>query len=509
MYETNSLHRLSRHNLQHLYESDEEDASDSDAGGHDFVPSLVGSQRAAGSCDSDVSADETSHMDPDSDREDKLLAPYSNGKRPRPESAETIKRNSDATFSEDAYVFDPEEDMVLELPLGDPPAPMAHNLFLQPTICVSTESPPMNDPRSSSASSLSSVGEADIQVARQVTIMEPPTRPTLVFINTVSSRSKCSKSRSSHTRSRDTSESRTVPGKRDGERATPRVIEAKPEPSPSFRSEKPGSNHYISSQRSIPLEKDMRQIAPSATIREVSEVPLVPYPLSLSDSQSPTGHRARPRTSGAEKPSHPPLAARSRRLTESGRRPLSPRSTSSTSVRSSYSPFPKDEPRPGYMNEVNNLSLSRNCNPISVSAASPPPPVSSNRNHGSSPGLGPSPGTGASISHILGPLSPLMMRRMTRINHSTTSSIHSMSSLRSELDLSRTTETPLMSTPSSSSSYDATHSAFNNMNAEDTLDHPNVARKSSLRRHARNNSSFAQGGRGFMGLKFGRRAAKT
>ena len=180
-----SLHRLSRHSLQDRYESDEEAVSESDTGAQDLLSSPIGSRSEI--YDSDLSADENSHADPDSDREENTLVPPT-VKRARPVSSATIKRNSEATFDEDTYVFDPEEQMVLELPPSDSPPQLSSSTFLQPSVYVWPKQPPTTSrSRSTSPSSIFSVEEADIQVAKEVTIMEPGTRPTVVLINALES----------------------------------------------------------------------------------------------------------------------------------------------------------------------------------------------------------------------------------------------------------------------------------------------------------------------------------
>ena len=171
------LHRLSRQSLQKRYESDEEDVSESDAGGHDFVPSLVGSQRA-GTFDSDLSADEASQMDPDSDHEEHLLAPgsLSAAKQQRPVSMDTLKRNSDATFGDNTYVFDPEDDLVLELPSPDSTPALASSLFLKPSIYV----PPTSTPDIKSCSRSRS-GLLLLFDCRPVVVPRPSSPVTAVF----------------------------------------------------------------------------------------------------------------------------------------------------------------------------------------------------------------------------------------------------------------------------------------------------------------------------------------
>ncbi|OQD88339.1 hypothetical protein PENANT_c004G09750 [Penicillium antarcticum] len=496
MYESTTsldLHRLSRHSLQERYESDEEAVSESDTGAQDLLSSPMGSpvesQRAA-IFDSDLSADDASHMDADSDREEHLLAPPT-VKRPRPVSTDTIKRTSPAAFDEDAYVFDPEEQMVLELPSPDSPPQLASSIFLQPSVYVSPKPKPTTRSRSTSPSSIFSVEEADIQVAKKVTIMEPQTRPTVVLINTLSKR-PIPRTRTNHSRSRESSRSRPPLARADNRLAPPRSSEhiskryshreTTPKPVP---------------QKHVTLDTD-ETTAPSATINRVSEVPLVPYfpapPRSL-----PTD---RPRTAGADRSlaMHPPLL-RPRRPTEISR-PASIRSLSSHTVKSytscPASPSTDDQQTPSshpFSRTHSSMSMVSSPQPYS-----PPPQsfISSKRTPTSSSS------SSYSVSNILNPRSPLMMRRMTR-KHSS-SSVHSMSSLRSEVD-------PVGMGPSSSQVSVATQpnmsSGLRSGSGSGSVDSnasagANVVRKSSQRKHARH-ASFLPSGRGFMGLKLGKR----
>ncbi|KAJ5191916.1 uncharacterized protein N7498_010901 [Penicillium cinerascens] len=476
MYETTTslgLHRLSRQNLQKRYESDEEDVSESEAGAQDFVPSLVGSQRA-GTFDSDLSADENSHADPDSDREEHLLAPYPPAKRPRPVSMDTIKRNSDANFADDAYVFDPEEDMVLELPSPDTP-PMASTLYLQPTIYVRPNSPQANPnprSRSPSPSSIFSMETAEIQTAKKVSMMEPPTRPTLVFINSLGARLKGARSRPNHSRTRGNPRdrgSRMFPEKTESSLHVPRLVET---PSASPRPSQTLEEHEEPDSPTPAMPEEDTPPIQSATINRVSEIPVVPYIPPSPHTRDQSMYRARPRTAGCEKPFPTPASnPRTRRPTEPGRRPASIRSSSNSSVPSyssrPASPFP-DDIRLGYIADRSETAslYSHTCGPTFS-----PQPLS----HPSK----------RSMSNMLAQRSP-MMRRMAR-KHSASSSVASMASLRSEMDASA----PI---PAAASQP--------NLNAINYDSH--VVRKPSQRRHARHNSS-AFGGRGFMGLKLGKR----
>lgn len=462
-----SLHRLSRHSIQDRYESDEEAVSESDTGTQDLLSSPVGSR--VGIFDSDLSADENSHNDPDSDRDERILAPPA-VKRPRPVSSATIKRNSNATFDEDTYVFDLEDQMFLELPPSDSPPQLASSTFLQPSIYVWPKPPQPSNPRSRSASpsSVFSVEEADIRVAKEVTIMEPRTRPTVVLIKALGPRSKTSKSRP-HSRSRESSRSRSMLARTDSRRLKL--------PRSSDPAKSPRASEKRATTKQAPKSAEDPQLAPSATINRISEIPHLYFPAPPRTLPA-QDYRTRPRTQGSDKAMPPPP------LNLHVHRPPSMRSTSSNSV-STYTsrpttPFSADG-KPNNYNYIDAPSpLTRACSPASI----PPTP--------SSPYLSKRSGSSTySVSNMLTSRSPLMMRRMTR-KHSA-SSVYSLSSLRSEVGVNG---------PSSSQISVATQPT-----PPPTAD-SHVVRKSSQRRHARHNSVLPSG-RGFMGLKLGKKSHKA
>ncbi|CAI7587609.1 unnamed protein product [Penicillium discolor] len=450
-----SLHRLSRHSLQDRYESDEEAVSESDTGPQDLLSSPVGSQ--GGIYDSDLSADDNSHADSDSDREETILAPPT-VKRARPVSSATLKRNSEATFDEDTYVFDPEEQMVLELPPSDSPQ-LESNTFLQPSVYVWPKQPPTTSrSRSTSPSSVFSVEEADIQVAKEVTITEPGARPTVILINALESRSKTSKPRPIHSRSRESSRNRPALVRVDSRRLTMQRLSDPATKSPRV-SEKRSTMKQAPKTSPIPtptpaLEEET-QFAPSATIKRVSEISPAQYFPAPPRTIPTQGYRTRPQTSGFDKAMPPPLSLRTRR-------PPSLRSISSNSA-STYTsrlstPFSAEDAKTNNYIDAQPSQHTRPCSPASIS--SPSSYISSKR----------VPST-YSVSNILTSRSPLMMRRMTR-KHSA-SSVNSLSSLRSEVGVNG---------PSSSQISVATQPAP--LPSADC----HVVRKSSQRRHTRHAS---------------------
>jgi hypothetical protein len=471
-----SLHRLSRHSLQDRYESDEETVSESDTGAHDLLSSPVGSQRG-GIFDSDLSADETSGINPDSDQDDRLLSPPA-AKRPRPVSTDTIKSNGNATFDEEAYVFDPEEQMVFELPSPDSPPQLASSIFLQPSIYTAPKPRPVHSrSRSPSPSSIFSVEEADIQVARKVSFMEPRTRPTVVLIHALGSRSKGSKSRSNHSWSRESSRSRPVTLRPDSRLASSRSESV-------TKSTRASPLEITDSRPSTPSSSmlgDDMNVAPSATINRVSDIPPVPYLPAQPRTVPATDYRTRPRTSGPDRVMPTPLNLRPRRPTDI-RRPPSMRSTSGNTIPSCASrpatPFSPEDSILGIIHD-DLPGLTRTCSPVSIASTSSPPPYISTKRSASST---------YSVSNILGHRSPLMMRRMTR-KHSS-SSVYSLSSLRSEMDPPgpASSQISVATQPGPSPTPDC-----------------NIVRKSSQRRHLRHNSVLPTA-RGFLGLKLGKKS---
>ncbi|KAJ5958417.1 uncharacterized protein N7479_005567 [Penicillium vulpinum] len=473
-----SLHRLSRHSLQDRYQSDEEAVSESDTGAQDLLSSPVGSPQA-GIFDSDLSADDDSHLDPGFDRDEHTLAPPM-VKRPRPVSSATIKRNSRATFDEDTYVFDPEEQIVLELPPSDSPPQLASSTFLQPSIYVwpKPPRPSTSRSRSTSPSSVFSIEEVDIQVATKVTIMEPRTRPTVVLINALGSQLKASKSRPSHSRSRESSRTRSVLVRADSRLTVPRSSDpaAKSPRVSEKRTTMKQAPKTAPTQTQNPVLEDT-QFALGATINRVSEIPSVLYFPAPPRTLQPQEYRPRPRTAGTEKPTPPPLNLRARRAPSLH---STSRNSSHTYTSRPTTPYSAEDATTFKSNNYSGASsnLPRACSPTSNSPASSPPPCISSKRSGPST---------YSVSNMLTSRSPLMMRRMTR-KHSA-SSVYSLSNLR-EVGVNG---------PSSSQISVATQPA-----PPPSAD-SHLVRKSSHRRHSRHHSVMPSG-RGFMGLKLGKKS---
>ncbi|OJJ83239.1 uncharacterized protein ASPGLDRAFT_36683 [Aspergillus glaucus CBS 516.65] len=170
------------------YESEEEDISESEVGGQDHSFSPVDFHRS----DSDLSADGMSNVDePDNfPRLVSLCQPID--KDSRPVSMTTIKRASDATFVADSYIYDAEDDMIIELPSPETPSQLPSSAFLQPTVYNPLESQRSSTClsfRSPSPASCLSDDDTDVLVAEQVKYVEPVTKPNLIMISPSSTQS--------------------------------------------------------------------------------------------------------------------------------------------------------------------------------------------------------------------------------------------------------------------------------------------------------------------------------
>lgn len=189
MYDTAGPIRLDYINQQHLprrYESDEEDISESEMGGHDNAFSPVEAYEPS---NPDINQSEIER--PGFPR---LLPTYSSsGKTSRPVSMDTIKRSSATTFVADSYIFEHDDDVIIELPSPDATSPLQSPIFLPPSVYVPSESPVSTRPQSlasaSSASMYSDDEDSDLLVAEQVKIVEPIAKPNLILISPVSEHS--------------------------------------------------------------------------------------------------------------------------------------------------------------------------------------------------------------------------------------------------------------------------------------------------------------------------------
>ena len=163
--------------LPRRYESEEEETSESELGAHDHAFSPV---KTAGPFDSDTSADELSNANSPESPVDKsafarLLSAYPSSKPSRPVSMDTVKRSSDTTFVPDSCIFDDDDDVIIELPSPTSTSPLQSPIFLQPMVYQPPASPAPTD----------SDDETDVLVAEQVTFVEPSAKPNLILISPV------------------------------------------------------------------------------------------------------------------------------------------------------------------------------------------------------------------------------------------------------------------------------------------------------------------------------------
>ncbi|EAU30382.1 predicted protein [Aspergillus terreus NIH2624] len=182
------LQYIKSQHLPRRYDSEEEEISESELGGQENAFSPVESYKAPGTCDSDTSTDELSNAEDERAAHfARLLPPYSSaGLGSRPVSMDTVKRSSGTTFVADSYIFDHDDDVIIELPSPDATSPMTSPTFLQPTVYVPPESPVSMRPsssRSSSPTSMLSDDDTDVLVAEQVTFVKPRPKPSLILIS--------------------------------------------------------------------------------------------------------------------------------------------------------------------------------------------------------------------------------------------------------------------------------------------------------------------------------------
>ncbi|RAH49258.1 uncharacterized protein BO95DRAFT_13069 [Aspergillus brunneoviolaceus CBS 621.78] len=196
MYQTAApldLDYLNQQLLPRQYESEEEETSESELGSHDHAFSPI---KTAGPYDSDMSADEVSSVNSPQSPSDqtafaRLLSTHAaTGKTSRPVSLDTVKRSSGTTFVPESYMFDDDDDVIIELPSPGSTSPLRSPVFLQPTVYQPPQSL-RHQRRSRSSSPCSvyslddSVDDSDVCVAEKVTIVEPIAKPNLILISPV------------------------------------------------------------------------------------------------------------------------------------------------------------------------------------------------------------------------------------------------------------------------------------------------------------------------------------
>ncbi|GIJ85276.1 hypothetical protein Asppvi_004132 [Aspergillus pseudoviridinutans] len=339
-----SLDYTNQQLLPRRYESDEEEISESEHGGHDNAFSPVDDTTGTFS---DMSTEELSRgikPEPENRQVSRLLAPYtSRGRKSRPVSMDTVKRSSNATFATDSIVYDDDDDddVIIELPSPDQMSPLQSPLFLQPTVYVPPGSPGSSaaqSMRSPSPTSVFSVEETDVLVAEQVTYVEPISKPHLIQISPEQSYFPpvSSADEKQDTFCKHSSSNASDVGACNGIYSLGQAAKSQPLLSTG---ESDGTNEKHLKRNSVSVAgrssasvKELKRIElpkSSATMHSLSEVPELPQPLSpRSRSKTFSATRASP----AEKLPSLYTAVRSRLPAESLRRPPSLRSLSSASV---------------------------------------------------------------------------------------------------------------------------------------------------------------------------------
>ncbi|GIK00737.1 hypothetical protein Aspvir_004766 [Aspergillus viridinutans] len=338
-----SLDYTNKQLLPRRYESDEEEISESEHGGHDNAFSPVDDTTGTFS---DMSTEELSRdiePEPGNRQVARLLAPYpSRGRKSRPVSMDTVKRSSNATFATDSIVYDDDDDdVIIELPSPNHMSPLPSPIFLQPTVYVPPGSPGSSTARSKGSPSPTSVyseEETDVLVAEQVTYVEPISKPHLIQISPEQSYFPpgSSAEEKQDTFCKHSSSNASDEGTCEGIYSLGRAAKSQPLLSTG---ESEGTNEKQLKRNSVSVTgrssgsvRGLRRIElprSSATMQSLSEVPEIPQPLSpRSRSRTFSGTRASP----AQKLPSLYTAVRSRLPTESLRRPPSLRSLSSASA---------------------------------------------------------------------------------------------------------------------------------------------------------------------------------
>ncbi|KAE8154247.1 hypothetical protein BDV25DRAFT_148150 [Aspergillus avenaceus] len=432
MYDTAGplqLDYINQRLLPRRYESDEEDISEPEMSGQDNAYSPVESYRAPGTYDS---ADELDACESDKEKAGfpRLLSTTypSSGKASRPVSIDTIKRSSDTTFVADSYIFDHDDDVIIELPSPDTTSPLQSPIFLQPNVYV-PESPISTRPQSIqslSSASMYSEDETDVLVAEQVKYVEPVSKPSLILISPVSEQSPSpfKESAPTPTTARDVSHDNDSYGLYSHRRAAtsqPLLWNGREGNSARQEAMKRGSMHLTT------LELERLPTGSGATITSPAEVPELPPPTTLR-AQSMTFPR--PSTASADKYSS---ETRPHRPTDALRRPPSIRSLGNLSFlhgRQSSNPQPDSRSR----SKSYTHSSARSVHGIPSQSSCPPSRTASPSPYYSSPSFTRErSGSTYSSSSLHSNRTPMPIRQSLKKTH-TASSVYSASSLRSEVE---------------------------------------------------------------------------
>ncbi|KAL4888618.1 hypothetical protein BDV59DRAFT_137544 [Aspergillus ambiguus] len=447
MYDTApplDLEYIKQQHLPRRYDSEEEEVSESELGGQENAFSPVESYKAPGTFDSDTSADELSNADDvlDLDAEKdaqfaRLLPPYSStGLGSRPVSMDTVKRSSGTTFVADSYIFDHDDDVIIELPSPDTTSPMQSPTLLQPTVYIPPESPVSMRPssRSSSPTSMLSDDDTDVLVAEQVTFVKPRPKPNLILISPSPEQSAFPfKSASAvQTTFRENEMSRADSPDLENLYSLKRAAKSQPALGDSKREAKKKNNAEKRGSLQLCLRgHDGQPIGPAASnpLASLAEVPEQTRPVSV---RSQSVSFSRPKTAFSEKGS----SSRSRPPTSGIRRPPSLQSLSSV-FHSRHASVPYSDDSHNRSMPYSHSNASSEYSMSSPSTSRHPSPAPSPTTYYSSPNYtrdrSGSAYSSSSMSARQANRTPLPIRNSI-MKSSTASSLYSSSSLRSEVE---------------------------------------------------------------------------
>ncbi|PWY80411.1 hypothetical protein BO94DRAFT_161024 [Aspergillus sclerotioniger CBS 115572] len=406
--------------LPRRYESDEEETSESELGAHDHAFSPV---KTAGPFDSDTSADELSNVNSPESPVDKsafsrLLSAYPPSKQSRPVSMDTVKRSSGTTFVPDSYIFDDDDDVIIELPSPTSTSPLQSPIFLQPTVYQPPTSPRSASPAPTAPTD--SDDETDVLVAEQVTFVEPSAKPNLILISPVTDGPVVDEPEPMSAVSVD------VPNRfppRQGLYSLNQCTKSQPmlsDKRPDYLAHMKRGSLQLHSKYA--KQKPRRADTDPFTIpRTLADVPETSQPMALR-SRSMTWNR--PQTSAESTSNRGPKAGTLRRP------------PSMQNVGGGYTLFPNTRRTLGYPNEeFHARSSSLSYSIASSDVSQPPSRTSSPAPYYSSPTFNRHrSGSNYSVSSVPGNISQRPPVRHSMMKSSTSSSMYSASSLRSEVE---------------------------------------------------------------------------
>lgn len=428
---------IKQQHLPRRYDSDEEDISEPELSGQENAFSPVESYKAH---DSDASADECSNADPSESNMDKagypcLLSPLSTDKASRPVSMDTVKRSSSTTFVADSYIFDHDDDVIIELPSPNSTSPLQSPVFLQPNVYVPPESP-VSSRRSSSSSVYSEDDNTDVLVAEQVTYVEPSTKPNIILISPTEPSPTSENSVPPALKSAPLRPSDSSKFGDDGVYSLKSAASSQPFLG-SFNRE--GGDAQAEARRKSGLRLNTTDLEGSSYDVPTPLLTQSPEPSSTLSSRARSMTFSRPKTAISEKVSSFTPTTRSRAPTESLRRPPSMQSIRSANFPFFHGRHHSTFPAPQNSHRPISCSPSAASSEYSSPQSSRPPSrtPSPGSNYYSAPNFTRHRSSSSySVSSVPGSHSsrnPLPIRN-SLMKSSTSSSVYSSSSLRSEVD---------------------------------------------------------------------------